>query len=116
MLKKDTCLVQVFRNHSLYTEPSLGLTCVLETGPLLARFTNRTVLEMIAFAQKTVAAYESMCLQEARGPCHENLEGKWWSRCPEDLMSVMGMYVGGGGSQDNCRPHTHPTSIGTCRQ
>jgi flagellar motor protein MotB len=47
----------------------------------------------VQFSERTVKAYESMVDLEARGPCHQDGEGLWWSRCPEDMMSVTGMYV-----------------------
>jgi hypothetical protein len=39
---------QVLERHQLTSTPQpLELTAMLESGPLLARFTNRTVLEMV---------------------------------------------------------------------
>ena len=64
VLKQDQCLNHVFEKHGLVPSPSLNLTSMIKTGPLLSRFTNRTVLEMIAFVEKSIAAYEAMCMDE----------------------------------------------------
>jgi len=94
VLKRNACVEMVLGRHGLVATPfKLELTAVLEVGPLLARFTNRTVLEMVQFAERTVRAYEGMVELEARGPVYESPEGAWWTRCPEDMMQVTGMYV-----------------------
>jgi len=93
LLKRNTCVADVLDIHLLKASPSLELTGMLEVTPLLSRFTNRTVLEMVQFSERTVKAYEQMVYLEAYGPCIESPEGKWWSRCPEDMMSVTGMYL-----------------------
>jgi hypothetical protein len=93
LLKRNECVEEVLSRHGLSGGAAVDLTAMLEAGPLLARFANRTVLEMVHFAQRTVHAYESMVAAEARGPCYESPHGRMWSRCPEDLMSVTNMYV-----------------------
>ncbi len=93
LTKRDSCVDDVLVRYGLKTSISLKLTTLLETGPLVSRFSNRVIVEMAQFAEKTVIAYEINVREEAAGPCYESVKGKFWTRCPEDIMSVLGIYI-----------------------
>jgi len=56
LLKRNQCVEEVLKDHGLSGGVAVELTAMLEVGPLLSRFANRTVLEMVQFAQRTVCA------------------------------------------------------------
>jgi hypothetical protein len=57
LLKRNHCVEEVLKEHGLSGGAAVELTAMLEVGPLLSRFANRTVLEMVQFAQRTVRTY-----------------------------------------------------------